>query len=228
MKLAIMQPYFFPYIGYFQLINAVDQFVVYDDIQYTKKGWINRNRILIQDRDDFFSKKDSDYLDICQRTISENYHKDFGKILNKIKESYKKAPFFNEVFPFIEDCFLIKERNLFLFIFYSINKLVKYFEIKTNLIVSSDLGIKGSGENRVISICKQLNASNYINAIGGQKLYHKETFEQQGINLQFINTTPITYAQFNTNFIPWLSIIDVMMFNPKDEIIKMLDLYTLV
>jgi hypothetical protein len=233
MKLAIMQPYFLPYIGYFQLIKAVDTFVVYDNIEYTKKGWINRNRILLNGKEEYFSiplKKDSDYLDIDQRIIAEIYDKDSQKILNKIRQAYKKAPCFKEVYPIIEGCFLINNKNLFSFIYSSILKLVLYFDIKTQILISSQLGMNNrlSGENRVISICKHLNASHYINAIGGLSLYNKESFLNNNINLQFINSELITYVQFGNTFTPWLSIIDVMMFNPKAEIIRMLDSYTLI
>jgi hypothetical protein len=102
MKLAIMQPYIFPYIGYFQLINTVDKFVVYDNIQFTKKGWINRNRILINGKEEYITlplKKDSDYLNIDQRVLSDVFKEQRNKILRKINESYKKAPGFKTAFP---------------------------------------------------------------------------------------------------------------------------------
>ena len=87
MKLAIMQPYFFPYIGYFQLIKSVDEFVIYDNIQYTKKGWINRNRILVNGTDYLISlplKKDSDYLNVVDRQLAESWEKDRTKLLTLI------------------------------------------------------------------------------------------------------------------------------------------------
>ncbi len=83
MKLAIMQPYFFPYIGYFQLINTVDEFVVYDNIEFTKKGWINRNRILVNGKDEYITlpiKKDSDFLHVKDRFLAETWSKDSAKM----------------------------------------------------------------------------------------------------------------------------------------------------
>lgn len=221
MKLAIMQPYLFPYIGYFQLMNAADEFVVYDNIQYSKKGWINRNIILVNGKEDYITfplKKDSDYLDIKHRVLAENA--DQKKILNRIRESYKKAPYFNEAFPIIESAVLFRENNLFKYIFNSLLVLKEYLAIKTPLIISSDIAIDHllKGENKVIAICKAKKATDYINPIGGVELYKKENFSRQGINLQFIKTGDINYLQFENKFIPSLSIIDVMMFNSKSEI----------
>lgn len=232
MKLAIMQPYLFPYIGYFQLINAVDKFVIYDDIKYTKKGWINRNRILVNGKDKLFTiplKKDSDYLDIYERKLSDNSPAEIKKILNKIEASYKKAPYYREIYPIITDCLLHEENNLFDYIYYSIKKIKTYLNIKTKLIISSKIGIKKrlKGEAKVISICKRLKSTHYINAIGGVKLYDKENFLKENIKLNFIKSNVIEYKQFNNIFIPSLSIIDVMMFNSKKEITKMLNDYTL-
>ena len=120
MKLAIMQPYFMPYIGYFQLINSVDQFIIYDNIQYTKKGWINRNRILANGKDQLITlpiKKDSDYLDVVKRELSESWGKDKNKMINMIKSSYGKAPHFEETFELISKCLNNPEENLFKFIY---------------------------------------------------------------------------------------------------------------
>ena len=110
-KIAIMQPYFFPYIGYWQLMNAVDQFVLYDNIQYTKKGWITRNRFLRDGNAIYFSlpiKKDSDYLNICDRYLTDGFEKEASKILRQIKSAYKRAPHFIDAFDLFEDCLIYK------------------------------------------------------------------------------------------------------------------------
>jgi len=233
MKLGIMQPYLFPYIGYFQLINVVDKFVVYDDIKYTKKGWINRNRILVNGKDQLFTlplKKDSDFLDVCQRKLADNFGVERRKILNRIDAAYRKAPYFEEVFSIISDCMLYDEKNLFNFIYYSIKKVTDYLGIETKLVISSEIGMKErlKGEARVISICKKLGANHYINAIGGVELYNKDNFLKENIKLNFIKSDIIEYKQFDNAFIPSLSIIDVMMFNSREEIAKMLNSYTLI
>lgn len=228
MKVGIMQPYIFPYIGYFQLINAVDCFVIYDNIQYTKKGWINRNRILSNGKDEYFTVpllKDSDFLNVIDRHLSNDWHKEKGKLLNKIKENYRKAPYFNDVIKLIEDCFNYSSSNLFDFIFNALNITLNYLSIKTQIIISSTLPINHSlkAEEKVIAICKQLQANTYINPIGGTELYSKEIFLKESINLQFIKANNIQYKQFNNEFIPFLSIIDVMMFNSKSAITNYLN-----
>lgn len=232
MKLAIMQPYFIPYIGYFQLINAVDVFVVYDNIQFTKKGWFHRNRILVNGKDKMFSvplKKDSDYLDVAQRELADSFDNESKKIIRKIKASYQKAPYYKEVMPLVKECFQRGSGNLFDFIHTSLELLTQFLQIETKIIISSAIDIDHTlkSQDKVLAICKNLNADIYINAIGGQDLYVAEAFRNKGIELRFIKTKPVEYKQFDNEFVPWLSIIDVMMFNSKEEIIKMLGLYIL-
>jgi hypothetical protein len=232
-KVAIMQPYFFPYIGYFQLINSVDEFIIYDNIQYTKKGWINRNRILANGEDQLFTlpiKKDSDYLNVVERTISDTWIKERIKLLNVIHSSYSKAPYFKEINELIKDCLLDDEINLFKFLLNNLNKINNYLNISTPIVISSNIKIDHSlkSQNKVLSICGEQKANTYINAIGGVELYNKKIFLEQNITLNFIKSENIEYKQFNNKFIPWLSIIDVMMFNSVEEIKKYLNSYTLI
>ena len=225
-----MQPYVFPYIGYFQLINAVDKFVVYDNIEFTKKGWINRNRILINGKDDYFTlplKKDSDYLNVDQRKLSDTFATESVKLLRRIAESYKKAPHFSTVYPLVESVILSGEENLFEFIFKSLQNTCAFLGIETALLKSSVIPIDHQlkGQDKVIAICKALNAKRYINPIGGVALYSKDVFKQNEIELNFIRSGNIEYKQFGNIFVPWLSIIDVMMFNSLDEIKNIFSLY---
>jgi len=233
MKLAIMQPYFMPYIGYFQLINSVDQFIIYDNIQYTKKGWINRNRILVNGKDQLITlsiKKDSDYLNVVERELSESWDKDKNKMINIIKSSYSKSPHFQEVSELLSKCLNNPEKNLFKFIYDSIVLINDYLDIKTPIVISSSINADHTlkSQDKVLSLCKAQNASVYINSIGGVELYDKTTFKQNGIELNFIKSYPIKYKQFNNEFVSWLSIIDVMMFNSKEQIQEYLNKYTLV
>jgi hypothetical protein len=233
MKLAIMQPYFMPYIGYFQLINSVDEFVIYDNIQYTKKGWINRNRVLVNGKDQLITlpiKKDSDYLNVVERELSESWGKDKGKMLNVIKSSYSKAPYFQETFELISKCLNNPEINLFRFIYDSIVLINSYLEIKTPIVISSTIDVDHTlkSQDKVLSLCKEQNADIYINSIGGVELYDKEVFKQNNIELNFIKSNPLQYKQFNNEFVSWLSIVDVMMFNSKEQIKKYLNNYTLI
>jgi hypothetical protein len=233
MKVAIMQPYFFPYIGYFQLINSVDKFIIYDNIQYTKKGWINRNRILVNKKDQLITlpiRKDSDYLNIIERELSESWEIDKNKMLNVIKSSYNKAPYFQDTFELISKCLNNPETNLFKFIYDSIISINNYLEIKTPIIISSTVDIDHTlkSQDKVLSLCKKQNTDTYINSIGGVELYDKETFKKNNIELNFIKSNPIQYKQFNNEFISWLSMIDVMMFNSKQQIKEYLNNYTLI
>jgi hypothetical protein len=230
MKLAIMQPYLFPYIGYFQLINAADKFVVYDNIQFTKKGWINRNRILVNGKDEYITlplKKDSDFLNIDKRVIADSFNEERIKILRKISESYKKAPEFKSVYALAESILNNREQNLFRFLYQSLQAVCNYLDIKTEFIISSTLAINHElkSQDKVIAICKVLQPTTYINPIGGVNLYSKEIFQQHDIALNFIQATPVEYQQFSNEFIPWLSIIDVLMFNSKEKVQQYLHSY---
>lgn len=231
MKVAIMQPYFFPYIGYFQLIAAVDVFVVYDNIKYTKKGWINRNRMLQNGTDVMFSlplKKDSDSLDVVERELSADFNRD--KLLNQFKGTYRRAPYFDQTFPLIEQLVRYEDANLFRYLHYSIVKLCEHLGITTEIKISSDITIDHAlqSQDKVLALCEATGAKTYINAIGGMELYSKEAFQQKGIELKFIKSKPFEYPQLGDAFVPWLSIIDVMMFNSVNIIKNKLPEFELV
>ena len=229
MKIAVMQPYFFPYIGYWQLINSVDIFIIYDDVNFIKRGYINRNNILINNVKHLFTLaliKSSQNKKINEILIGENNK----KILRTIEQSYLKAPFFHDIFPIIEDIFSNKEKDLSKFLGNSLQIFSKYLDINTKFEYSSMIENDKSlqAQDRLIEISKILNATDYINAIGGEQLYDKNAFSDAGINLSFIQTELMNYKQFNNKFIPNLSIIDVIMFNSKEDIKEMLKNYTLV
>ena len=229
MKIAVMQPYFFPYIGYWQLINSVDIFIIYDDVNFIKRGYINRNNILINNVKHLFTLaliKSSQNKKINEILIGENNK----KILRTIEQSYLKAPFFHDIFPIIENIFSNKEKDLSKFLGNALQIFSKYLDINTKFEYSSMIENDKSlqAQDRLIEISKILNATDYINAIGGEQLYDKNAFSDAGINLSFIQTELINYKQFNNKFIPNLSIIDVMMFNSKEDIKEMLKKYTLV
>lgn len=225
-RLGIMQPYFLPYIGYFQLIVAVDRFVVYDNIQYTKQGWINRNRILRRDGCTALIslplKKDSALLDIRQRQLAESFRRD--KLLNQIRDAYHDAPQFAAVFPLVEKVVNCPESNLFRYLFHSLVAVCSYLEIATPLLVSSSLPIDHAlqAQDKVIALCRHLNATRYINPIGGVSLYSRACFAANAIDLKFLQARLSPYAQRQNDFVPALSIIDVMMFNPLADIQRQL------
>jgi hypothetical protein len=232
MKVAIMQPYFFPYIGYFQMIKAVNAFVFYDDVNYINRGWINRNRILVNEEPSFITiplLKASQNKLICETEIIQN--KDYLKILRTIEMSYKKAPYFHAVFNLVNEVLNKEYKTLAEITIQSIKTCCEYLDIKTQFYIASKNFANTKGlerAERLQTICKQLNANHYINALGGQELYTKEGFAKENIQLQFIQSNPINYQQFNNEFVPWLSIIDVLMFNSKEEIKEKLNKFELI
>ena len=219
MTLGIMQPYFFPYIGYWQLMGAVDLYVLCDNFQYTRKGWIRRNRILLDGTDRLISlplRKGSYYVDISDKYLSEDSAQDMETLLNQIQAAYAKAPQFDAVFPFLRECLCCEEDNLFRFLLHTIRKVEEYLGIDTEIIPSSGIQMDHSlkKQDRVIEMCRVMGASTYINSIGGAELYDKQEFQRNGVELKFLKRDDdIEYRQFGDHFLPDLSIIDVMMFN---------------
>jgi hypothetical protein len=229
--LGIMQPYFLPYIGYWQLLASVDRFIVYDNIQYTKKGWINRNRFLQHGQDAFLTiplKHASDFLEVRERSLADDF--DRRKLLGRLESSYRKAPSFGAVFPVLEEIVSADLSNLFDYLYNSIRVTAGFLGIATPVVVSSSVGIDHElrAERKVIALCKALNADRYVNPVGGQELYSKPVFLEHGITLEFIQARPIRYRQFVEPFVPSLSILDVMMFNSRDAVRAMLREYDLV
>ena len=226
-KIAVMQPYLFPYIGYFQLINAVDKFILFDDVNYINKGRINRNFILNDSSPMLFTlplKKPSQ-----NKLINEIELSDSGsfsrKFLKSLKHSYVKAPYFEPVMKMLADIFNSERINLSDFIHYSLIIINEYLDIKSVIIPSSSIYENNSlkGSDRIIDICKKEKADTYINLPGGTGLYSAEIFLENGITLKFIKSREIIYKQFKIDFIKNLSIIDVMMFNSKDKVNKYLN-----
>lgn len=227
MKIAIMQPYFFPYIGYWQLINCSNVFVIYDDVNFIKKGYVNRNEILINNAPHLLTLpliNASQNKLINQIEISDHPE----KLLKKIEMAYKKALYFESAFPVFENILTQKENNLAKYLGYSIEKILTHLELNTKLIYSSQLNKNNllKGQDKIIAICKILAADEYINAIGGASLYDKKNFEDNGVILRFLKSNTQKYKQFFHSFTPNLSIIDVLMFNSKGEIKEMLSQYS--
>ncbi len=232
MKLAIMQPYFLPYIGYFQLINAVDKFVILDDVNFIKKGWINRNRILFNQKEYLFTipleKISQNKLINEINLVIDTKWKD--KLLKTISTAYRKSPMFVKVFPLVENIIRFENNHLSEYLFYSISKLCEYLRIGTHIIkTSSSYNTKQlKGKEKIIEISVRENATEYINPIGGIELYNKKDFMAKNIQLFFLKSNNIEYNQGGGLFMPWLSIIDVMMHNSIEEINCLLNQYSLV
>ncbi|MDZ7898211.1 MAG: WbqC family protein [Arcicella sp.] len=232
MKLAIMQPYIFPYIGYFQLIKAVDKFVLYDDVNFINKGWINRNRILLNGKDSMFTipLKDASQNKLINE-IDVNWDDNWkNKFLKTTEQSYKKAPFYAETLQIINETFYSDQKQFSEVIELNLRLICKYLEIQTEIISSSSLyqNTDKKAQERILDICLQEKASHYINPIGGLELYDKEVFAKENLQMNFIKSLAVEYKQFKNEFVPWLSMIDVLMFNSKEEINEFLNNYELV
>lgn len=231
-KTGIMQPYFFPYIGYWQLMNAVDTFVVLDDVNFIMRGWINRNNILLNNKAYLFSiPLDKPSQNKLIKDTKLNFSiKDRENFLKTIQLAYKKAPFYDDFYPILENIIMFNDNTLVNFIYNSLVKASDYIGIKTKFVFSSKIeqNNESKAEAKIIDICKSTATSTYINAIGGISLYNKNNFEKNGIQLNFIQTKEIEYKQFNTEFVPNLSMLDVIMFNSVDQIKMMLERYELV
>ena len=227
-----MQPYLFPYIGYFQLINAVDTFIIYDDVNYIKQGWINRNRILLKGKEHLFTlslSKASPNKFINKTEIFDGPDNKSG-LLELIRQAYLKAPYFKNIMPLIEQVVKNEEINLGKYLDYSIRTIAGHLGIDTDIKLSSqtEKNMSLKGQNKLIDIAKSLGADELVNPIGGLKLYDRADFREKSISLYFLKTKEIIYKQFGNEFVSDLSIIDVMMFNPNEEINKILHQYQLV
>jgi len=225
MKLAIMQPYLLPYLGYFQLIGAVDRFIVYDNIKYVKSGWINRNRLCRNGEAATFSlplKHASDSLDVREREIAPSF--DPEKLLGQFRGAYARAPEFERVFPLLEEVAGCRERNLSRFLNHSIRATCAFLGIDTEIRISSDVAIDHSlrKQDKVLALCRASGADLYLNPIGGTELYDKATFRREGIELKFLRSMPVEYPQLGPRFVPSLSIVDVLMFNPPAKVRELL------
>lgn len=229
MKLGIMQPYFFPYIGYWQLIKAVDKYVVYDDVNYIKGGWINRNSFLINGQKKLFTIQlngASSYKNINEIEIKD----DFSSFRKMLQINYGRAPFFKDCFQLIENILSYENKNLGMLLFNSIKLVSEYLDFDTDILLSAEIEKDNNlkGKEKVLQICKLLGADEYYNAVGGQELYDKSDFFNNGIKLSFVETNITPYKQFKNEFVGGLSIIDVLMFCSKGQVNELLGEYELI
>ena len=232
MKLAIMQPYFFPYLGYFSLIDSVDTFVVYDDVNFIRRGWVNRNNFLGKQgvyRYTLPVKKASQNEKISNLSISE-FQSQKKRFLTSMEHSYKKAPYYERVSALLNLIYSTNDDNLSNFLTRSLQHIIDYLGISATLLRSSELHIAKNtiSQARIIEMCKELQASTYINAQGGAELYDSTSFSSENINLEFINFEGSEYKQHTENsFVSNLSVIDGMMFNSPSELLSIIKRYSL-
>ena len=232
MKLAIMQPYFFPYLGYFSLIDSVDTFVVYDDVNFIRRGWVNRNNFLGKQgvyRYTLPVKKASQYEKISNLSIRD-FQSQKKRLLTSMEHSYKKAPYYERVSALLNLIYSTNDDNLSNFLTRSLQHIIDYLGISATLLRSSELDIAKNtvSQARIIEMCKELQASTYINAQGGAELYDSTSFSSENINLEFIYFEGSEYKQHTENsFVSNLSVIDGMMFNSPSELLSIIKRYSL-
>lgn len=232
MRLAIMQPYYFPYLGYFQLMAAVDTFVILDDVQFIKGSWIYRNTILLDGKTKPILMPVEHMSQL--RLINEHDRvldaKQRHSQLRLIRHAYQHAPHFADVMPMVERIMKDEEQNVATYLGRLLVEVRDYIGLDTSIIHSSALtnDKHAKREHLVLSICEFLGADHYINAIGGTSLYDKAMFAEAGVQLDFIKMDAVSYRQFADSFTPNLSIIDVLMFNSKPKVRELLSAYTLI
>jgi hypothetical protein len=234
MKIAIMQPYFLPYLGYYSLIKNVDRWIFNDEVQMINKGWVQRNRILKQYggwsyiRVPLVKYKHTEIIKNVKIRNDENWQ---CKILAQIKHYKRNAPYFFEVIHFLEEVFdhnfeTITSQNAFL-----IEKTCEYIGLDFKYEILSEMNLEigevTESDEWSLKICQSLNHSHYINPIMGKQFYDTKKYDKAGIKINFLNWQCTPYNQFTESFVEGLSILDVMMFNTPEEILKMLDVYNL-
>jgi hypothetical protein len=228
---TVMQPYFFPYLGYYQLASASSTFVFLDDVTFIKGGWINRNRILLHDKAHMFTvplSAPSSFRHIAETSISahQEWRSGFRQLL---EQAYSRAPFFTPAFELIEQIVSIPHQTISSLAAESVRSVCDYVGVKTNWQTSSSSHPKKDlkGAARIVDICHSLSAERYVNAPGGKELYTAGEFKEHGIELRFLRPVLPRYSQHGTGFIEGLSIIDVLMFNPPEQVRAFMDSYEL-
>jgi WbqC-like protein family len=228
--ISIMQPYLFPYLGYYQLLQVADKFIFLDDVNFIVRGWINRNRI--------YSPQGPQSFTVPLTQASQNrrireisVHEDEGwrpKLFRTLDHTYRKAPYFNQVFPLVTEVLNLKQRTIAEVAEASVIQVMRYLGREPQIARSSEYELpEARGEARILGLCLAEAADRYVNAIGGVDLYSPDTFRQHDIELKFIKMHPVTYPQFSGSSTEPLSIIDVLMFNSVEAVGQMLEAYEL-
>ena len=233
MRLAIMQPYFFPYIGYFQLCHAADHFIFFDDVNFITQGWINRNKILIESEPKLFTiplRKASQNKKINEVEVDLGQMKKWRiKFKKTLLQNYGKSPYFDEVITLINNVLDGHHRNISELAIASIKKTAEFLELPLESSKSSkkEYDRDVTPQEKVFQLCKQTNATEYINLPGGKQLYKKVDFENHNIKLQFLTPFIHTYPQLSEGFTSHLSILDIMFLNSKETAKKMIANYAI-
>lgn len=236
MRLAAMQPYFFPYLGYFSLLENADQFVVFDPVQYIRHGWINRNRILKP------SGQQAQYIHVpvakhARATPIRDIRIATGKhwkkrIFGQIRHYQKQAPYYKDVFPLIEDALQLETDRIVDLNVHCLSTLCRVLEIECEFIlfeqIEPDMPPVNQPGEWALSMASVTGADCYVNPVGGVEIFDAHLFKQSRIGLEFLQNNLDEYSQRNESFIPGLSILDVLMFNGFEETNKLIQSYRIV
>ncbi len=234
MRLAIMQPYFFPYLGYLALIKHTDHFVVFDTPQFIRHGWIERNRILKHQEGWQYikvplekHKRETAIKDVRIKNTADWKR----KIIAQLNHYKKKANYYREVMDLLEEVFNFETDSIVKLDVFALEKVLEYLRIDFKYSIFSEMNLKvkkpQSPDEWALNITKAMEADEYINLPGGKDFFDKNKYEKEGIALKFLNINLTEYDQKRKLFEPGLSIIDVMMFNSPQNINNMLDNYEL-
>jgi hypothetical protein len=235
MKLAIMQPYFFPYLGYFGLIKHSDRFIIFEIVQFMRHGWIERNRILKVGEGWQYIRaplaKHSQKTAIKEVRINNNELWQ-NKILQQLVHYKHRSPYYKEVIGFLENALSFKTDSITELNAHLLAETCKYIGISFCREIFSEMNIAiekaSAADEWAINICKALAADTYINPPGGMDIFDRGKYVRANINLQFLKVNLKPYKQWGGTFEKALSIIDVMMFNKPEEIQAMLDDYQIL
>ena len=230
-KIGIMQPYWFPYLGYFQHCVSVDKFVFLTDANYKKKGWINRNRIIVDSREHMITvplQKASQNNKIFEQKVLQG-HGWKKSILATLRHSYHKAPFYSAAISVVEQALMSPAISISDYAIESIAAVFEYIQGRAPVFETSDKYNNADliGENRIIDICLRAGADDYCNPISGCKLYDPASFRGRGLSLFFLEPGLKRYPQLSKKYIPSLSIIDALMMNSRSDMRELLNSYCL-
>ncbi|TYA56639.1 WbqC family protein [Formosa maritima] len=234
MKVAIMQPYFMPYLGYIAIINYVDEFILFDTPQFIRHGWIERNKVLKLDGDTMYIKvplvKHARNTTIENVIINNNLSWKH-KIISQLDHYKKRAPYYKNVIALLHEIFDEEYSSIVSLNYKSLQILCRYLGIITPISIWSEMKVEidevKAPDEWALHICKALKYDTYVNLPGGRSFFDVQKYEREGISLSFLELEPTQYKQFSNVFVPFLSIIDVLMFNDVSQVKEMLKNFNL-
>ncbi len=211
-RVAVMQPYFFPYLGTFQLAQAVDAFVFFDDVAFIKKGYIHRNALLGPSGPQPFTIPVRDASQ--NRAIGEHaYAGEWKPFLATLRQLYGRAPMFDAVYPLVESVALDPEENVARKNALGFMRVFEYLGIQREWRFASRHALPDElrAQQRILALCEREGATTYVNAAGGRALYEPQAFSGAGVELRFLASEARAYDQGREPFVPNLSMIDLLM-----------------